>query len=122
MLLSSILVMSLFAATTQQTAAVDEPLDLMEQYIVSQRSLGDNHPRTQNLRERIQDATDNNFEFSLPLVQERFETLVKERRSLMRTNSLTHPAVMENATRLSLISRLLAGQSASLLKEFSESR
>ena len=74
------------------------------------------------LLERIEDVTDNDFQFELSQVQKRLEKITSARRSLLRTRGLTHPDVAENATRLLLMSRLLAGQSAAVLRDISETR
>lgn len=95
---------------------------MIENYFVNQRSLGFDHPRMLELRERIEDIADYDFQFDMPQVQNRFEKLTSDRQSLLRTRSLSHPDAIENATRLALMSRLLAGQSAAVLLDISEAR
>ena len=122
MLLNCVMMISMFVVTTPQVDASDEPLVMIENYISNQHSLGFDHPRMLDLRKRIADATDNDFRFDLSQVQKRFETLSSDRKLLLRTRGLSHPDLIKNATLLSLMSRLLAGQSVDVLREISERR
>jgi hypothetical protein len=65
MLFTSILMMSMIAVTTEQVEASNEPLVMIENYFVNQRSLGFDHPRMLALRERIKELTDSDFQFDL---------------------------------------------------------
>jgi len=122
MSLTSLFLTSIFVVAAHQVETPDEPLAMIEAYHVNQRSLGLDHPRMRELREKIGDEINHGFQFDLPKVQKHFEKLTLDRRSLLRTKGLTHPYVIENATRLSLMSRLLAGQSASILRDISDPR
>ncbi len=117
MLLTSVLMMAMFVVTSPQIDASDEWLAMIENYITNQRSFGLAHPKMVELRDRIADATKNDCQLDLTQVQNRFESLSTDRKTLLRTRGLTHPDVVRNATQLSLMSRLLAGQSALVLGE-----
>lgn len=122
MSLTSVFLMSIVFVATHQTETPDDPLAMIETFHVNQRSFGLDHPIMRNLREQIRDETKDGFQFDLVIVQKRFEKLTADRRSLLRNRGLTHPDVVENASRLSLTSRILAGQSAAVLSEIIKSR
>lgn len=114
MLLTSIFMMSMIAVATQQANALEAPLVMIENYCVKRCFLGRDHPQVRQLREQITNATDKDFHFDLSQVQNRFEVLMLDRSSLLQTKGLTHPDVVQNALRLSLMSRILAGDPPAL--------
>jgi hypothetical protein len=117
-----VLLISLFAVTPAQNDGSPEPLAMIEEYLVKQRSLGLDHPEMRELRERILDLASGDLQPDLPQVQKRLDELTYDRSLLLQTRGLTHPEVVENATRLSLMSRLLAGESVAILREISRTR
>ena len=120
MLLTSVLMMSMFAVTTQQVDTSDRTLVMIENYFVNQHTLGLDHPRMCALREKIENETGSDFQFDLVQIQNRLEKLTAERKSLLRTLGLRHPVLVQNATRLALLSRLLAGQTTAVLRDVSD--
>lgn len=121
MFLASVLMISVLVVNAPQMSASDRPLSMIEDYSINLRKLGPDHPRLRELRERIIEVADSDFKIDLVEVQQRFEDLELERRELLRTLGLEHPKAVENATRLAVMSRLLAGQASEVLQELSDS-
>ncbi len=94
-----------------------ETLALIESmHVLHQQSTSD-HPSMIELREDISQRKLEHFRFDLPTVQERLQELVEQRHLLTRKYKLAHPSVIENAIRISVVSRILAGESAAMLAE-----
>lgn len=95
-----------------------ETLALIESIHVLHHQSTSDHPSMIEIREDIAQRKLDHFRFDLSAVQERLQELVEQRQLLTRKYKLAHPSVIENAIRISVVSRILAGESAAKLAEF----
>ncbi len=110
MMLTSLLMISIFTLTNVEVKDSENVVMMLENYVIAQYSYGPDHPQMRKRRKKIENTIKTDFQFNKRQVQLRFEELVTERKSLLQTKGLTHPATVENAARLSVISQLLAGK------------
>ncbi len=113
-----VLVTSIMCMPQQQVGAPKELLVMIEEYHVFARTCDPNHPRLKTLRDELRRQVDDDFQFDSAEVEKRLSTLVLGRNSLLGERSFKHPDVVDNAFRISLMSRILAGQSAEVLDDF----
>ena len=111
-MLSILLMLSIFSMPDVEISNTVTPLTMLENYVVAQRLYGPDHPQMRKRRKDIESAINSDFQFDKRQVQLRFEELASDRKILLRSKGLTHPATLENAIRLSLVSRLLSGETA----------
>jgi hypothetical protein len=95
----------------------EEPLALLENYYADLRAFGKDHPRLRARRELIRQLDAEAVHFEKSDLQKRHDRLSAMRKLLLISNGKAHPAVTDNATRLTLLDRLLEGKSAQVFQE-----
>ncbi len=110
MMLTSFLMISIFTLTNVEVKDSENVVMMLENYVIAQYSYGPDHPQMRKRRNKIENTIKTDFQLNKRQIQLRFEELVTERKSLLQTKGLTHPATLENAARLSVSTQLLAGK------------